>query len=70
MIKVLLRLTLRMTTGFFQSLIRLCGLDWTATDYTAICRGRQKHIDIAVIFKQSRDELPSAVHRSSSILLV
>lgn len=29
MIKSLFRLTLRMVTGFVQSLIKLCGLDWT-----------------------------------------
>ncbi|MFP0657470.1 transposase, partial [Acinetobacter baumannii] len=46
MIKSLFRLSLRMVTGFVQSLIKLCGLDWTAPDYTTLCR-RQKHIDIA-----------------------
>ena len=32
MIKSLFRLSLRMVTGFVQSLIKLCGLDWTAPD--------------------------------------
>ena len=45
MIKSLFRLSLRMVTGFVQSLIHLCRLDWTAPDYTTLCR-RQKHIDI------------------------
>ena len=30
MIKSLFRLSLRMVTGFVQSLIKLCGLNWTA----------------------------------------
>ena len=30
MIKLLFRLSLRMVTGFVQSLIKLSGLDWTA----------------------------------------
>ena len=46
MIKSLFRLSLRMVTGFVQSLIKLCGLDWVAPDYSTICR-RQKHIDIS-----------------------
>jgi len=37
-----------MVTGFVQSLIKLCGLNWTAPDYTTLCR-RQKHIDIAIL---------------------
>ena len=48
MIKSLFRLSLRMVTGFVQSLIKLCGLNWTAPDYTTLCR-RQKHIDIAIL---------------------
>ncbi len=34
MIKSIFRLSLRMVTGFVQSLIKLCGLDWTAPDYS------------------------------------
>jgi hypothetical protein len=34
MIKSLIRLSLRMVTGVVQSLIKLCGLDWTAPDYS------------------------------------
>ena len=45
MIKSLFRLSLRMVTGFTQSLIKLSGLNWTAPDYSTLCR-RQKHIDI------------------------
>ena len=32
------RLSLRMVTGFVQSLIKLSGLDWTAPDYSTLCR--------------------------------
>ena len=56
MIKSLFRLSLRMVTGFVQSLIYLCGLDWTAPDYSTICR-RQKHIDIAINYQKSSNGL-------------
>ncbi|TCB36133.1 IS5 family transposase [Acinetobacter sp. ANC 4910] len=56
MIKSLFRLTLRMVTGFVQSLIKLCGLDWTAPDFTTLCR-RQKHIDIAISYQKNSDGL-------------
>ncbi|MFH4324939.1 transposase, partial [Acinetobacter baumannii] len=36
MIKSLFRLSLRMVTGFVQSLIHLCRLDWTAPDYSTL----------------------------------
>ncbi len=56
MIKSLFRLSLHMVTGFAQSLIKLCGLNWTASDYSTLCR-RQKHIDIAISYQKSRDGL-------------
>ena len=56
MIKSPLRLSLRMVTGFVQSLIHLCRLDWTAPDYSTICR-RQKHIDIAINYQKSSNGL-------------
>ncbi len=56
MIKSLFRLSLRMVTGFVQSLIKLWGLDWTAPDYSTLCR-RQKHIDIAISYQKSSDGL-------------
>ena len=52
MIKSLFRLSLRMVTGFVQSLIRLFGRNWTAPDYSTICR-RQKHIDIQICYEKS-----------------
>ena len=45
-----------MITGFAQSLIELCGLNWTAPDYSTL-RSRQKHIDIAISYQKSRDGL-------------
>lgn len=56
MIKSLFHLSLRMVTGFVQSLIKLCGLDWTAPDYSTICR-RQRHIDIQISYQKSRERL-------------
>ncbi len=56
MIKSLFRLSLRMVIGFVQSLIKICVLNWTAPDYTTLCR-RQKHIDIAISYQKSRDGL-------------
>ncbi|EMH1540924.1 IS5-like element ISAba13 family transposase, partial [Acinetobacter baumannii] len=43
-------------TGFVQSLIHLCGLNWIAPDYTTICR-RQQHIDIVISYQKSCDGL-------------
>ena len=40
MIKSLFRLSLRMVTGFVQSLIKLCGLDWTAPNISDIRTSR------------------------------
>ena len=52
MIKSLFRWSLRMVTGFVQSLINLCGLNWAAPDYSTLCR-RQKHIDIQISYEKS-----------------
>ena len=56
MIKSLFRLSLSMVTGFVQSLIKLCGLDWIALDYSTICR-RKKQIKIAISYQKSSDRL-------------
>ncbi|MFW1642645.1 IS5 family transposase [Acinetobacter guillouiae] len=52
MIKSLFRMSLRMATGFVQSLIQLFGLDWAAPDYSTLCR-RQKYIDISICYQRS-----------------
>jgi hypothetical protein len=51
MIKSIFRLSLRMVTGFVQSLIKLLRIRLTAPDYTTLCR-RQKHIDIAISYQK------------------
>ncbi|MDI9726137.1 IS5 family transposase, partial [Acinetobacter baumannii] len=56
MIKLLFRLSLRMVTGFVQSLIKLSGLDWTAPAYSIFCR-RQNHSDMGFSFQNSSDGL-------------
>ena len=56
MIKFLLRISLSIVKGFIQSLIKLCGLDWTALDYSILYR-RKKHIDITIRYQKSRDGL-------------
>ena len=63
MIKSLFRLSLRLVTGFVQSLIKLCGLDWTAPEYSAICR-RQKYIDIGIHYQKSSNVLHLLVDSS------
>lgn len=45
-----------MVTGFIQSLIKLCGLDCTAPDYSTLCR-RQRHIDIAIGYQKNSGDL-------------
>lgn len=56
MIKSIFRLSLRMITGFVQSLIKLNGLNWAAPDYSTLCR-QQRHIDIVISYQKSRDGL-------------
>jgi hypothetical protein len=56
-IKSLFRLSLRMVTGFAQSLIKLSGLNWTAPDYSTLCR-RQKHITID---ESKKDQIPLSI---------
>ncbi|EXC35833.1 transposase DDE domain protein, partial [Acinetobacter baumannii 99063] len=64
MIKSLFRLSLRMVTGFVQSLIHLCRLDWTAPDYSTLCR-RQNILILQLTIKKT-----VMVSTYSSILLV
>ena len=44
-LKVLFSMPLRQTIGFVQSLLRLVGLDWTAPDFSTLCR-RQKTLSV------------------------
>ncbi|APV37664.1 hypothetical protein BEN76_16585 (plasmid) [Acinetobacter soli] len=50
MIKSLFRLSLQMVTVSVQSLIQICGLSWTASEYSTHYR-RQKHIYIAISYQ-------------------
>jgi hypothetical protein len=52
MIKSLFRLSLRMVTGFVQSLIKLSGLDWTEPNYSTLYR-RQRYIDFSIGYQKS-----------------
>lgn len=56
MIKSLFRLSLRMVNGFVQSLIKLWCLNWTAPDYSTLCR-HQKYIDISIRYQKSHGGL-------------
>ena len=47
---------LRMATDFVQSIIQLSELNWTAPDYSTLCR-RQKQIDIAISYQKSHEGL-------------
>ena len=69
MIKSLFRLSVRMINGFVQSLIKLCGLDWTAADYSTICK-RQKHIDIAISYQKSSGGLHQLIDSTGLKFLV
>jgi len=55
-IKSLFQLALRQTTGFVESLIRLCGLTWSVPDFSTLSR-RQKRIDIDIPYQASRTGL-------------
>jgi len=47
MIKSLFRLSLRMVTGFMQSLVKLSDLDWTAPNYSKFKKPLQSNIEYA-----------------------
>ena len=55
-LKVLLGMLLRQTTGFVQSLLRLVGLDWTALDFSTLCR-RQKSLNVSLPYRGSKGPL-------------
>ena len=49
-LKVLFGMPLRQTTGFVQSLLRLIGLDWSAPDFSTLCR-RQKTLNVSLPYR-------------------
>ncbi|KXZ65126.1 hypothetical protein AVENLUH7437_01542 [Acinetobacter venetianus] len=56
MIKSIFRISLYMVTVFVRSIIQFSGLNWTAPDYSTLCR-RQKHINIAISYQKSHEGL-------------
>lgn len=64
MIKSLFRLSLHMVTGFMQSLIKLCSLDWAVPDYSILSR-RQRHINIAILYQKSMGGLHLPIDSTS-----
>jgi len=54
--KVLLRLALRQTTGFVESLFRLTGLDWDVPDFSTLSR-RQKTLVVNTPYRGSKGPL-------------
>lgn len=44
------RMPLRQTTGFVQSLLRLVGLDWAVPDFSTLCR-RQRKLNVAIPYR-------------------
>ncbi len=51
-IKVLVKLTLRQTTGMVASLLKMADLDWVVPDYTTLCR-RQKTLAIQIPYRRA-----------------
>lgn len=56
MIKELFQLPLRQTIGFVESVIQLCGLDWTVPNFSTLSR-RQKQIDFSIPYQASQKGL-------------
>ena len=55
-LKVLFGMPLRQTTGFVQSLLRLVGLDWSAPDFSTLCR-RQRTLNVGLSYRGSKGPL-------------
>lgn len=64
MIESLFKLSLRIVTGYVQSLIRLYGLGWLAPDFSTHCR-RRRQIDIVIGYQKSSDDLHILVESTS-----
>ena len=55
-LKVLFGMLLRQTTGFVQSLLHLVGLDWSAPDFSTLCR-RQKTLNVSLPYRGAKGPL-------------
>ena len=53
--KVLFGFTLQQTTGFAKGLLRLIGLSWSVSDFSALSR-RQKVLTLDILYRGS-DEM-------------
>ena len=49
---VLLGMALKQTTGFFESLLRLIGLDWAVPNFSTLSR-RQKALKVDILYRGS-----------------
>ena len=54
--KVLFGMALRQTTGFVESLLQLCGLDWSVPDFSTVSR-RQKTLAVNIPYRGSQGPL-------------
>ena len=55
-LKVLFEMTLRQTTGFVESLLRLVGLNWTVLDFSTLSR-REKTLAVNIPYRGSKGPL-------------
>ena len=55
-VKCLFHLPLRQALGLVQSLLRLAGMPWLASDYSTACRG-QKGLDVRVRYRPNHNGL-------------
>ena len=58
--KVLFGMALRQTTGFVESLLRLIGLGWTASNFSTLSR-RQKTLKVNIPYRGSAGLLHPAL---------
>ena len=52
-LKNLFGLALRQTTGLVESVLQLCGLAWSAPDFSTLCR-RQRDFDVQIPYSRSK----------------
>ncbi len=57
MVKNLFGLALRQASGMVASLLKLSNLDWTAPNYTTLCR-RQQHLQVSISYRPN----PNGLH--------
>lgn len=55
-------MALRQTTGFFESLLQLVGLDWQVPDFSTL-RRRQKTLAVNIPYRGSSRSISGKSHR-------